>query len=305
MKKDFLAITDLTKDEIWEIFDLAKELKSKTKEGIFDVDLLENKVIGLIFTKPSLRTRISFEVGIRQLGGDALYITNDQIKLGVRESIYDAAKVLSRFLDGIMIRTFDHSDVEQLAEHAEFPVINGLTDLLHPCQVMADLFTVLEHRGNLDDLKVVFVGDGNNVCNSWLNAASRLPMHFVLACPRGYEPNAEIVKNAVDAGVSQIEILHDAKLAVKNADVIYADTFVSMGQEEEKQKRLREFQAFQVNEELLSYAKDTVLFEHCLPAYRGIEVTDAVMDGKHSVVFDEAENRMHAQKAIIYKLFNK
>lgn len=305
MKKDFLAITDLTKEEIWEIFDLAKELKSKTKAGIFDVDLLENKVIGLIFTKPSLRTRISFEVGIRQLGGDALYITNDQIKLGVRESIYDAAKVLSRFLDGIMIRTFDHSDVEQLAEHAEFPVINGLTDLLHPCQVMADLFTVLEHRGTLDDLKVVFVGDGNNVCNSWLNAASRLPMHFVLACPRGYEPNAEIVKNAVDAGVSEIEILHDPKLAVKNADVIYADTFVSMGQEEEKQKRLRDFQIFQVNEELLSYAKDTVLFEHCLPAYRGIEVTDAVMDGKHSVVFDEAENRMHAQKAIIYKLFNK
>ncbi|RMH69190.1 MAG: ornithine carbamoyltransferase [Gemmatimonadetes bacterium] len=302
--KDFLSIADITADDIHNLFDLCAKLKAQTKRGQF-VPYLKNKHVALIFHKPSLRTRFSFEVGVSQLGGHPMYITDKEIQLGVRESIYDAAKVMSRFVEGIMIRTFSHDDVRQLAEHADVPVINGLDDLLHPCQVLGDLFTVLEHRGNLNDLKVVFVGDGNNVCNSWLNAASKLPMHFVLARPEGYDPNPEILENAQAAGISTIELTDDVEAAVQDADVLYSDTWTSMGQEAEKAKREAAFAKFQINAELIKRAKPTVLVEHCLPAYRGKEITDEVMDGPHSIVFDEAENRLHIQKAIMVTLMDK
>lgn len=304
MKKDFLSIADLTAEEIHELFNLAAKLKSQTKRGLF-VPYLQNKSIALIFHKPSLRTRFSFEVGVTQLGGHPMYITDKEIQLGVRESIYDAAKVMSRYINGIMIRTFSHDDVLKLAEHADVPVINGLDDLLHPCQVLGDLFTVLEHRGHLEDLKVAFIGDGNNVCNSWLNLASKIPMHFVLARPEGYDPDPEILAAAKAAGISTIELTDDVDAAATNADVLYSDTWTSMGQEEEKVIREKAFAKFRIDNALLSKAKPTILVEHCLPAYRGKEITDEVMDGPRSVIFDEAENRLHIQKAIMVKLIDR
>ncbi len=304
MKKDFLSIADITAEDIYELFDLATKLKSQAKRGLF-VPYLQNKSVALIFHKASLRTRFSFDVGVNQLGGHSMYITDNEIKLGERESIYDAAKVMSRYVDGIMIRTFDHQNVRKLAEHAEVPLINGLDDLLHPCQVLGDLFTILEHRGNLENMKVTFVGDGNNVCNSWLNAATKLPIHFVLARPEGFDPDPEILENARDAGISKIEITDDLDAAVADADVLYTDSWTSMGQEEEKKKREEAFGSYQINSELLARAKPDVLVEHCLPAYRGKEITDEVMDGPHSIIFDEAENRLHIQKAIMVKLIDR
>ena len=301
MKKDFLAITDMTRDEILDTFDLANVLKTKQKQGLSD-KRLDGKTLAMIFAKPSARTRVSFETGMFQLGGHALYLSPNDIGIGEREAVKDIAQVLSRYNDGIMARLFDHNHMEQLAEFASVPVINGLTDYNHPCQVMADIFTVLEHRGHLNDLKVAFVGDGNNVANSWINLASRLPMHFVLASPSGYDPSPVALKNAENAGLSTIEIERDPTKAVKNADVIYTDVWASMGQEAEQEERRKAFIPYQVNTKLIEQANPDCLVMHCLPAHRGDEITDEVIDGPNSIVFDEAENRMHVQKAIMVRL---
>jgi ornithine carbamoyltransferase len=255
-----------------------------------------------IFHKPSLRTRISFEVGIHELGGSSLYITDKEIELGVRESIYDVAKVMSRFVGLIMIRTFDHGNVEQLAKHATVPVVNGLTDLTHPCQVMGDIFTFYEKTGKFEDITISFLGDGNNVFNSFLNLSCLFKLNLRLGTSPKTMPDAGLLENAQKAGVSNIEIMHNSKDAVSDADIIYTDVWASMGQKhlaEEKAKLLSEFQ---VNNQLLKYANPDVMVMHCLPANRGQEITDEVMDGPHSAVFDEAENRLHIQKAIMATL---
>ncbi|HPC36889.1 MAG TPA: ornithine carbamoyltransferase [Candidatus Marinimicrobia bacterium] len=301
MKRDFLHITDFSTAEIWEVFELTKKLKKYLKEGR-EYTPLKGKTMAMIFAKPSARTRISFETGMTQLGGHAIYLGPNDIGIGQREAIKDIAQVIARYDDLIMARLFAHAHILELAEYSSVPVINGLTDYNHPCQVMADIFTVLENRGNLDNLKVTFVGDGNNVVNSWLELTLRLPMHFVLACPPGYEPDQEFLTKAQNSGISKVEISHEPFEAVKNADVIYTDVWTSMGRESELEKRQRDFAGFQVNMKLVKAAKPNVFVMHCLPAHRGEEISDEVIDGPNSIVFDEAENRMHVQKAIIHKL---
>ncbi len=301
MNKHFLSIAELTKAEIFEIFDLTEELKEKTKRGEAH-HLLKGKTLAMVFAKPSARTRISFEVGMFQLGGHALYLSPNDIGIGTREAVKDVARVLSRYNDGIMARLFGHEDILELAEYASVPVINGLTDLLHPCQIMADAFTILEHRKTLDNMKVAFIGDGNNVANSWINFAYRVPMTLALGVPEGYDPNPEILDRAKKAGVSNIEVYHDPRNAVKDADVVYTDVWASMGQEAEAQQRKKIFPHFQVNEALMKSARHDAYFMHCLPAHRKEEVTDGVIESPNSIVFDEAENRLHVQKAIMVKL---
>ncbi len=301
MKRDFLHITDLTRDEIHEVLELSARLKKEVQKGSPHL-LLQGKTLAMIFQKPSARTRVSFEAGMYQLGGHALYLGPADIGLGKREAVKDIARLLSCYNDLIMARVFDHEHILELAQHATVSVINGLTDFNHPCQVMADIFTVLEHRGHLDDLKITFVGDGNNVFHSWLFLAQRLPMEIVLACPEGYEPDEELVEATRAEGVSQVNISHDAREAVRGADVVYTDVWTSMGQEEEVEERKRIFQPFQVNSDLMKSAGDQAFFMHCLPAHRGDEVTDEVIDGPQSIVFDEAENRLHVQKAIMVTL---
>ena len=304
MNKDFLHISDLTADEILELLDKSRWIKDKFKnrENYLPFD---RKTMAMIFAKPSARTRVSFETGFYRLGGHALFLGPNDIGIGKRESTEDIARVLSRFNDIIMARLFDHQHILDLAKHASVPVINGLTDFNHPCQIMADIFTVLEHRGNLDNLKVTYVGDGNNIVHSWLMLAMRIPMHFVVACPEGFEPDKELVKKAQAEGLSTIEVLHDPHEAVKDTDVIYTDVWASMGQKEEAEERRRLFSKFQVNDQLMdSTGKDTY-FMHCLPAERGIEVTDSVCDAPYSIIFDQAENRMHAQNAIMLSLMKK
>jgi len=301
VNKHFLSIAELTRDEIYEIFDLTKELKAKQKRGE-QHHLLKGKTLAMVFAKPSARTRISFEVGMFQLGGHALYLSPNDIGIGTREAVKDVARVLARYNDGIMARLFGHADIIELAEYSSVPVINGLTDLLHPCQIMADTFTILEHRKSLDNLKVAFIGDGNNVANSWINFASRVPMALALGVPEGFDPNPEILANARKSGISNISVHHDPKAAVKDADVVYTDVWASMGQEAEANKRKQLFKPFQVNDELMKHAHPDALFMHCLPAHRDEEVTDSVIESNTSIVFDEAENRMHVQKAIMVKL---
>ena len=304
MKKDFLSIVELTKDEISSLFELAKLLKKKTKEREAH-PILKGQTLAMIFQKPSARTRISFEVGMVQLGGHALYLAPTDIGLGKRESVADIARVVSRYNDGIMARLFGHEMIEELAEAASIPVINGLTDLLHPCQILGDMLTVLEHLGRFENVKIVFVGDGNNVANSWINYASRVPISLFLAVPEGYGPDEKILGDAQQAGLSEIVIMRDPMEAVKGADIIYTDVWASMGQEDEAAERKKTFQPYQVNEELVSRAKPDVKVMHCLPAHRGDEITDAVIDSKHSIVFDEAENRLHIQKAIMVRLMDR
>ncbi len=301
MKKDFISIADYTKEELEEIFALTRELKEKTKKGE-EHHLCKGKTMSMIFAKPSARTRISFETGMYQLGGYALYLSPNDIGIGKREAIKDIARVISRYNDIIMARLFDHAHMLELAEYASVPVINGLTDYNHPCQIMADIYTILEKRGHLEDLKITYIGDGNNVANSWVNLASKLSMHLVICSPSGYEPDSETLTRAHDAQISKIEILHDPEVAVKDADVIYTDVWASMGQEAEAEQRRKIFMPYQLNSKLLSHAKPDAMVMHCLPAHRGEEITDEVLDGPHSIVFDEAENRMHVQKAIIVKL---
>ncbi|MBW1720591.1 MAG: ornithine carbamoyltransferase [Deltaproteobacteria bacterium] len=301
MKKDFLHITDFTPEEITETLDLAAEVKEKLKKGEAYKPFRDH-TLAMIFAKPSARTRISFETGFFRLGGHALYLGPNDIEIGKREAIKDIARVVSRYNDMIMARLFDHAHILELARYAAVPVINGLTDYNHPCQVMADIFTIREHLGRLEDLKIVFVGDGNNVVHSWLHLAMRLPLHFVCACPEGYEPDPDTVKRAREAGISQVEISHDPTTAVKGADVLYTDVWASMGQKHELEARLKHFQPFQVNDALMAATGKESLFMHCLPAERGREVTDSVMESTASIVFDQAENRMHVQNAVLLKV---
>jgi ornithine carbamoyltransferase len=300
MKRNFLAVTDFTAEEIKQTFHLALDMKSKK----IAPQSFKDKIVACIFLKPSLRTRVSFEVGVAQLGGKSLYITGEEIGLGKRESIYDAAKVLSRFVDMIMIRAFDHKEVEELARHAEVPVINGLTDLLHPCQVMGDMLTILEKKGKVEGLTIAYLGDGNNVANSWLNASTRFSFNFRIGTSPETKPDQDILNNAQKIGLSQITVTFDPKEAIKDADVVYTDVWASMGQKHLSEQRSKLLGDFQVNNVLLKYAKEDCIVMHCLPANRGAEITDEVMDGPHSVVFDQAENRLHIQKAIMVRLMS-
>jgi ornithine carbamoyltransferase len=304
VKRDFLHITDFTSEEIHEVLASAGEIKAKIKRHEA-YKPFKGRSMAMIFAKPSARTRISFETGFFLLGGHALYLGPSDIDIGKREPVKDLARVISRYNDIIMARLFDHSHILELAQYADVPVINALTDYNHPCQIMADIYTILEHRGNLDDLKIVYVGDGNNVVHSWLRLAQRLPFHFICACPENYSPDESTFKDARDSGISLVEIVHDAKAAVKDADVIYTDVWASMGKKHELEKRKTHFAGYQVNESLMASTGRKTLFLHCLPAERGLEVTDAVIESEASVVFDEAENRMHVQNAILLKLTGK
>ncbi len=303
-KRDFLHITDFSPEEIELVFRWAEILKKDVHQNRAH-PFFAGQTMAMIFAKPSARTRVSFETGMFQFGGHALYLGPQDIGIGKREAIKDIARVISRYNQWIMARLFDHAHILELARYATVPVINGLTDYNHPCQVMADMFTIKEHKGRFQDLKIVFVGDGNNVCHSFLNFAQRFPIHFVLAAPEGYEPDQATWEKAQEAGLSRIELERDPHKAVENADVIYTDVWASMGQEKEREKRLRDFREYQVNEALLANAKDDVIVMHCLPAHYGEEITDEVLNGPHSVVFDEAENRLHVQKAIMMVLAGK
>lgn len=301
MKTDFISIADHSREWIEDIFELTAEIKTKLKNGE-TYQPLKGKSLVMIFQKPSARTRVSFELGMWQLGGYAIYLAPSDIQMGKREATKDLAQLFSRYNDGIMARLFDHKDMIELAEYAAVPVINGLTDLLHPCQIMADLFTLKEHLGRITDFKIVFLGDGNNVAHSWINIAGKIPFHLVLCCPEGYEPVWEIVDAAQAENVGKIEVVHDPYEAVQGADVLYTDVWASMGQEVEQAKRDRDFRNYKVNKKLVSNAKPGYKFMHCLPAHRGAEVTDEVIDSSNSIVFDEAENRLHVQKAIMVTL---
>lgn len=299
-RKHFLSIYDLSGEDVGNVIRSGLDLKKKHKEGTLE-PLLEGKAMGMVFRKPSLRTRISFEMAMEGLGGHALYISDEEIKLGRREAVCDVARVLSRYIDFIMIRTYDQAEVDGLAEFASVPVINALTDLYHPCQVMGDLMTVMEHKGRVEGLKVAFLGDGNNVANSWINAASKIDFKLVIGTAKGYEPDAEILARARKDG-AEVDITYDAIEAVSGAEVIYTDVWASMGKEEESGKRKADLGHLQVNDRLVEAAGKHAIVMHCLPAHRGDEITDSVMDGDHSVVYDEAENRMHIQRAIILEL---
>jgi len=303
VKRDFLTVPDFSSEEIYELFKKTEELK-KTK---FTSDF-KNKAVGLIFQKPSLRTRVSFQVGVWQLGGQCMSLSPAEVNIGVRETVKDAAQTLSRYLDLIVARVFKHKEVEELAEHSLAPVINGLSDLYHPCQALADIFTVKEKRGDVKGLTLCFVGDGNNVCNSLLEITSMLGMNIKVACPKGFAPRKEVFDfssaMAKKTGANVL-VTQDPKEAAKDADVIYTDVWASMGQEREAARRAKIFKKYQINKDLMSLAKKNCLIMHCLPAHRGMEITDEAMDSSNSVVFDEAENRLHVQKAIMLKLIEK
>ena len=302
--KHLITLNDVTPEEIEQLFTLAAKLKADLKNGI-EHPLLKGKTLGMIFSKSSTRTRVSFEVGMYQLGGFPIFLSSGDIQLGRGETIRDTAQVLSRYIDGIMIRTFKHSDVEGLAEYGTIPVINGLTDLMHPCQILADLFTVYERKGKLQGLKLAYVGDGNNVANSLLHGCAKTGMDIAVATPEGYGCDKNIIEEAKAAAAksgSRIVLTEDPEEAVKDADAVYTDTWVSMGQEAEKQARIKIFTPYQVNDRLFSMAREDAVFLHCLPAYRGLEVDGSVIDGPNSIVFEEAENRLHMQKAIMATL---
>lgn len=300
--KDMLSIHDLSVDEVQEILALAKELKAKQKAGV-PHEILKGKTLGMIFEKSSTRTRVSFETGMYQLGGQALFLSNRDLQLGRGEPICDTARVLSRYLDGIMIRTFGHDRVEELAKWADIPVINALTDLLHPCQVLTDLLTIEEYKGkNLKGLKMAYVGDGNNMTNSFLYGCAKVGMTFVAATPEDYRPDETVFKNALEDAKetgAELSLVTDPKEAVKDADIVVTDTWASMGQEAEHEARKKIFAPYQVNKELLKGADKRVIVMHCLPAYRGEEITEEVLEANANVIFDEAENRLHTQKAIM------
>ena len=301
MNKHFLHLTDYTSDEIWELLHLAKELKIKfnNKE---EYKPFKNCSLAMIFAKPSARTRVSFETGFEWMGGNALFLGPNDIGIGKREAIKDISRLFSRYNDMMMARLFDHKHIIELAEYSEIPVINGLTDYNHPCQILADILTVWEHRKNIKDLKIVYLGDGNNIVHSWLQLACRLPMHFVCCNPSGFDPDEKTVKLVSETQFSTYESSHDPNSAVEGADVIYTDVWASMGQKEEADEREKIFANFQVTIDLLEKTGKETFFMHCLPAERGREVTDEVMESKNSIVFDEAENRMHAQNAVMVYL---
>jgi ornithine carbamoyltransferase len=300
--RDLLSIHELTVGEVEEILELAAELKAKQKAGI-EHKLLAGKTLGMIFEKSSTRTRVSFETGMYQLGGQALFLSNRDLQLGRGEPIKDTARVLSRYLDGIMIRTYGHERVVELAEYADIPVINALTDLLHPCQVLTDLLTIKEHKGkNLKGLKMAYVGDGNNMTNSYMYGCAKAGMEFVAATPEDYRPDETVTRQAMEdakATGASIKLVTDPVEAVKGADIVVTDTWASMGQEEEHDARKKIFAPYQVNSELMAHADKRAIVMHCLPAYRGEEITEEVLEANADVIFDEAENRLHTQKAIM------
>jgi len=297
----FLHISDYSTDALWDILKLAKKLKQKFRDRE-EYKIFNNKSLVMIFAKPSARTRVSFETGFEWMGGHALFLGPNDIGIGKREAIKDISRLLSRYNDIIMARLFDHSHILELAEDSTIPVINGLTDYNHPCQVMSDIFTIWETRGSLDDLKVTYVGDGNNIVHSWLHLAQKFPMEFVCACPENYEPNSNTVNGSSGAGVSSVSVSHDPTNSVKNTDVVYTDVWASMGQKDEAEMREKIFQPFQVNGYLMAATGKNTLFMHCLPAERGREVTDEVIEADYSIVFEQAENRLHVQNAIMVTL---
>lgn len=305
--KDLLSIHDLTKDEVYEILTLAGILKEKQRRREAH-ELLKGKTLGMIFEKSSTRTRVSFEAGMWQLGGTALFLSSNDLQIGRGEPIKDTARVLSRYLDGIMIRTFSHREVEELAKYASIPVINGLTDLLHPCQAFADILTALEYKKELAGRKLAYIGDGNNMVNALIQICAKIGMHIAVATPEGYEPNGDIVAaaqgDALNTG-STISLVNDSFAAAKDADVLYTDVWASMGQEAEQMMRQRVFVNYQINKELMQVARPDAIVMHCLPAHRGEEITSEVIEGPQAVVFDEAENRLHVQKAIMALLMGE
>ena len=302
MKKELLSIVDLTKEEILEIFEKAAELK---ENPLSMSSTFKGKIVGLIFQKPSNRTRVSFEVGSIQLGANPIYLSPQDVSFGQRESIKDIARVLSRYLDLTILRTFKHSDILEFAQYATIPVINGLSDLFHPCQALTDVFTIKKKLTDIKDKTLLFIGDGNNVLHSLLYCCSKIGLNMRIVTPKKYKPNNKILQSAIAIAKktgSKIELIEDPKKAVKDVDVIYTDVWVSMGQEKEKFIRMKAFNGFQVNSKLISLAKKNVLVMHCLPAHRDEEITDEAIEGENSIVFDQAENRLHVQKAIMLKL---
>ena len=299
-----IKVDDFSKEEILDLFALASDLKSKYRNKE-EFKPFANHSMAMIFAKPSARTRVSFETGFAWMGGHAIYLAPQDIGLGKRESAADLAQLFSRYNDLIMARVFSHQDILDFEEHATVPVINGLTDYNHPCQILTDIFTVWEEKkDSFDNLKIVYIGDGNNIVNSWVRLASVLPFEFLCVCPEGYSPDADTIKFANDVGISNVSISHSLD-SVHNADVIYTDVWASMGQKEEIDERIKIFSPFQVNSDLVKNAKDDYLFMHCLPAERGREVTDNVIDSDNSIVFEQAENRLHMQNAIMVTLHNK
>ncbi len=296
-ERDLLSFEAWSREELEAILRLAVDLKRKQKRGIRHRHLA-GRGLAMLFEKPSLRTRVTFELGMLQLGGYVVFLSPAEVQLGVREPPADCARSLSRWVDMIVVRTFAQATLEELARYASVPVINALTDLYHPCQVLADCLTLLEHKGKLTGLKIAFVGDGNNMVHSWMEAAAKIPFTFVLACPAGYEPNRDIEARARKSG-ARITVTHAVEEAVGDADVIYTDVWASMGQEWDSAARLKAFENYQVNDRVIAIAKKDVVVMHCLPAHRGQEITDEVIDGPHSIAFDQAENRLHVQKAIM------
>lgn len=302
-KRDLISIADLSREQIESIFSLARRLKADRKDGL-PHPYLAGKTLAMIFEKPSLRTRVTFEVGMTQLGGSVVYLAPPDIGLGTRETVPDVAQNLSRWVDLIMARTFTHNTVVELAQYATIPVINGLSDLLHPCQILADCLTLVEQRGRLDGLKVAFVGDGNNVVNSWLNAARKFPFAFALACPAGYEPDTNVLALARQDG-AQVTITQSVEEAVRDADAVYTDVWTSMGQEQESAIRREAFKSYQVNVAVVAQAKKNAMVMHCLPAHRGEEITADVLEGPQSIALEQSENRLHIQKAIMVWLLRQ
>ncbi len=298
--KHLLSMADLTKEELFEIIKLAEKLKEERYKGIA-TDYLKNKSLAMIFELPSTRTRVSFEVAMTELGGHALYLNWNDLQLGRGEPIKDTARVMSRYVHAVMLRVREHQVIAEFAKYSTVPVINGLSNLEHPCQVIADLLTIYEYKGDLKDVTLAWVGDGNNVCNSLILASALTGMKMIISTPKNYEPNKDIVSKALEMGAN-ITFERDPKKAVENADVIYTDVWVSMGQEKEREERLKVFSEYQISEDLIKLSSDDVVVMHCLPAHRGEEITDEVMEGRHSIIFDQAENRLHAQKAILLKL---
>ena len=304
MNKDFLHISDFSSDELLDLMKLAKDLKQNFRNRE-DYKVFHNKTLAMIFAKPSARTRISFETGFEWMGGHALFLGPNDIGIGKREAIKDIGRLLSRYNDLIMARLFDHNHILELSSSANIPVINGLTDYNHPCQIMSDFFTIWENKGSLEDLKICYMGDGNNIVNSWLQLTQKFPINFVCACPAGYEPDKSTLDMSIDAGLSKITITNDPFDSIQNSDVIYTDVWASMGQKDEAEIREKVFKPFQVNKSIMSEAGKNAVFMHCLPAERDREVTDEVMEAEYSIVFEQAENRLHIQNAIMATLLNQ
>ena len=304
MNKDFLHISDFSSDELLDLMKLAKDLKQKFRNRE-DYKVFHNKTLAMIFAKPSARTRISFETGFEWMGGHALFLGPNDIGIGKREAIKDIGRLLSRYNDLIMARLFDHNHILELSSSANIPVINGLTDYNHPCQIMSDFFTIWENKGSLEDLKICYMGDGNNIVNSWLQLTQKFPINFVCACPAGYEPDKSTLEMSIDAGLSKITITNDPFDSIQNSDVIYTDVWASMGQKDEAEIREKVFKPFQVNKSIMSEAGKNAVFMHCLPAERDREVTDEVIEAEYSIVFEQAENRLHIQNAIMATLLNQ